>query len=376
MTSNFLIIDSVGGESGSSRPFPPESGPITIHGAHWTANGKPWFWRGATMFLLLERLMKGEDITPELAWMVGKGVNVARVFVAGVPWPGHSWLYDRGDWSAQLASLAGMLNGAGIRLEATVCTDKGNDPRWEPILQQVYDTLKPYGAMCFVEWVNEPWVQGDGLTYARIDRYGILSAFGLQPPMGDTGQVPMLDYGTVHLPRDLDHYPRNSKDLKELQDSNGKPWVDDEPLGIADYDKEGAGARTTNRMAVAGHFSIASLFGGGATIHSQCGLEGRRPSSTEPITEALAQTIADIWQFIPAEMPTGDYSRGGLASFPLQWSESEQASTLSSQHAYASILGDIAYAVVPMPRPDYVLTAADGWRIDAELIHGIVRLKR
>ncbi len=372
--SNFLIIDSIG--KNGARPFPPESGPITVNGKHWTANGKPWFWRGATMFLLLERQMNGEDITPQIDWMVGKGVNVARVFVAGVPWPGHSWLYERAGWWQELGRLSTHLAAAGLRLEATVCTDHGDDvSRWRSVLQDVYDILAEAAEMSFVEWINEPWVQGDGLTRARnVERRDILSAYGLQPPFGETGRVRMLDYGTVHLPRDLDHYPRNSKDLKELQDSNAKPWVDDEPLGIADYDKTGAGARTTDRMAVAGHFAIASLFGGGATIHSQCGLEGRRPSADEPITEMLAQTISDIWQFIPTNAPLGDYSAPHVGNFPLAWSGHD--SQLSSQHAYASILGDVSYAVVPMPVAGYVPQGVNGWRVDAELLPGIVRLIR
>ncbi len=365
-----------GGKS-TGRPFPPESGRITINGQHWTNQGKPWFWRGATMFLLLERQMNGEDISPQIDWMVGKGVNVARVFVAGVPWAGHDWLYDRPTWLMQLGDMSDRLAAAGIRLEATVCTDRGDEVRrWTPVLQDVYDTLAIHQSdLSFVEWINEPWVQGDGLTFARdIKSHGILSAYGLQPPFGDTGVVRMLDYGTVHLPRDLDHYPRNSKDLKELQISNGRPWVSDEPLGIADYDKEGAGARTTNRMAVAGHFGIASLFGGGATIHSQCGLEGRAPSSAEPITEALAQTISDIWQFIPTDAPTGDYSAPHVWNWPLTWTPGDTDSDV--HHAYASIMGNVAYAVVPMPRAGYEPQGVNGWRVDAQLLPGIVRLVR
>ncbi len=365
-----LVAGFGGGSSG--RPFPPESGRITINGQHWTNNGKPWFWRGATMFLLLERQMNGEDITPQIDWMVGKGVNVARVFVAGVPWPGHDWLYERPAWRRNLSILRETLWASGIRLEATVCTDRGDEVRrWTPILQDVYDTMSLFD---FVEWINEPWVQGDGLTWASINRRDVLSAYGLQPPFGDTGVVRMLDYGTVHLPRDLDHYPRNSKDLKELQISNGRPWVSDEPLGIADYDKEGAGARTTNRMAVAGHFGIASLFGGGATIHSQCGLEGRRPSASEPITEALAQTISDIWQFIPTDAPTGDYSAPHVWNWPLTWTPGDTDSDV--HHAYASIMGNVAYAVVPMPRDGYEPQGVNGWRVDAQLLPGIVRLIR
>lgn len=371
-------IAAASGPSLKNRPFPPEKDPITIRRARWSANGMPWFWRGATMFLLLERKMNGEDISAQRQWMVQTGINVARVFVAGVPWPGHSWLYERSDWQDHLAELAYWLVQDGIRIEATVCTDHADDVvRWKPVLQDTYDALARWRPeMSFVEWINEPWVQGDGLTGASIDRRGILSAFGLQPPFGETTPVRMLDYGTVHLPRDLDHFPRNSKDLLELQNSNRKPWVSDEPLGIADYDKQGAGARTTDRMAVAGHFAIASLFGGGATIHSQCGLEGRAPSPQEPITASLAQTISDIWQFIPAETPTGSYSRGGLGDFPLRWNEADQDSTLSSQHAYASILGDLAYAVVPKPRAGYVPQGVNGWRVDAELLPGIVRLRR
>jgi len=362
------------------RPFPPDSGPLTIRGREFFDRAaQVWRWRGATMFLLLERLMHGEDIQPQIDWMIQTGVNVARVFVAGVPWPGHSWLYEHANWPFYLGQFADRLHAGGIRLEATVGTDRCDDiNRWAPILQSVYDILDGRGAMCFVEWVNEPWVNGDGLMHATINRRGILSSYGVQFE-GNAhydATLPMLDYGTVHLPRDLDHFARNSKDLKELQDATRKPWIGDEPLGIADYDKTGSGARTTNRMAVAGHFAIAALYGAGCTIHSQFGLEGRCPSASEPLSESLAQMITDIWRFIPAEAQLGEYARAGL-HYPLAWrGEHGDDSQLSSQHAYASIMGDTAYCVLPMPRLDYVPEGVNGWKVDAELLPGIVRVTR
>ncbi len=348
------------------RALPLESGPLTIQGAHfYDQSGAVWRWRGASMFLLLERQMRGEDITPQLDWMVTHGINVAREFVAGVPWAGHDWLYQRADWPEQLGRHADRLAAAGIILEATVGTDQCDDVnRWAPILQSIYDVLEPRAAMSFGEWINEPWIQGQGLIAASINRHGILSSYGIQP--SDTMiRVPMLDYGTVHLPRDLDHFGRNSKDLLELQQVSEKPWISDEPLGIAHYDKAGSGARTTSRAHVAGHFAIAALFGAGSTMHSTFGLEGRIPSVDEPISESLARMISDIWQFIPAETQLGTYSRMGLSDFPLVVADGD--SLLSSTHAYASILGDVAYAVLPVPRPDYVAAGANGWSITAQL---------
>ena len=69
-----------------SRPFPPERGRLRVEGPRfYDANNEIWRWRGATQFLLFARYLNGENITPQLDWLVASGFNVIRVFgeVAG-----------------------------------------------------------------------------------------------------------------------------------------------------------------------------------------------------------------------------------------------------------------------------------------------------
>ena len=349
-----------------SRLFPPETAPL-----HVTANyfrrpdGSVFRWQGATMFMLLARQMRGEDTTPQWQWCLAHGVNTVRVFVAGVPWGGE-WAdfarpYERSDYTMQLAKLFDDSLAYGIRVEATVATDNANDvARWQPVLQRVYASADGRPNLC-VEWVNEPWVNGSGLLAAPVDRRGVLSAYGSQPDDNNIQNIPALDYITTHLPRDMTHFPRNSKDILEMMNACHRPVVDDEPLGVADYEKTGSGARTTNEAAVVGHFAVAALWGG-ATFHSQAGLEGRAPSAAEPITERLAQRVARIWQFIPERAITGTYTRPYLGDYPLAWTAGDIDSQVG--HAYASILGGVeGWVVVPMPRPGYTPSPINGWQI-------------
>lgn len=352
----------------NQQSYPKESGPVSIQGKFFYNNGKIWRWQGASMFLLLERLMNGEHISPQIDWMQKHRVNVARVFIAGVDWTGHDFLYKRSDWLSSLQSMDALLAISGIRLEATVCTSQGNDMRWVPILQDIYDALQGRWNV-FVEWVNEPGVQGDGLTWAWENEYSIPSAYGINPEADNESWLPCrhLGYITPHLARDMDHYPRNGKELLEMREAYGVPIVDDEPLGIADYDKSGSGARTTNRIAVASHFGIAAMYGNGATNHSQFGLEGRIPSENEPISEELSTTITDIWNYIPPEYHRdGGYYAPHLPHFPID--TSRPYSTLN--HAYASIIDNIGYVVVPMPVSGFIPKGVEGWRV-ADQLHDL-----
>lgn len=360
-----------------TRLFAAEEGRLAVCGDHFcTENGRVWSWRGATMFLLSCRFIRGEDITPQIRWMQQHGVNVARVFVAGVGWGGDfadcAWSFERPDFEAQLDRFFTRLADAGLRVEATVVTDDAiTADVWHDILQRVYDVAAPHWNV-FVEWVNEPWVGRrqailDAIEARGIDRHGVLSAYGIMPagvPGGD-GYLPcpVLDYVTPHLPRDLAYFSRNPKDLKNIRDVLRVPVVNDEPLGIADYDKQGTAARTTNRIAVVSHFSICRLFGAGCTIHSQAGVEGRAPRADEPITEDLATAISDVWAFIPSEAPSGAYAAPHLGNFPLVWDGPDSLVT----HAYAKLFSDHAWAVNPMPRDGWTPQPIDGWTIAAQL---------
>src|SRR5437660_1615396 len=78
--------------SGSQRPFPPETGRLHVDGrAFYDAENKVWRWRGASQFLLFARYLNGEDISPQLDWLVSRGFNVLRVFgeASGASYPEH-----------------------------------------------------------------------------------------------------------------------------------------------------------------------------------------------------------------------------------------------------------------------------------------------
>lgn len=167
------------------------------------------------------------------------------------------------------------------------------------------------------------------------------------------------DYLTPHLPRDHGHYFRNGKDLQEMW-GMGTFLVDDEPLGVADYDKDGTGARSTNRRHHVWHHTCSRLYGG-STIHSQFGLEGRAPREDEPVSRRIVEDIAAMWRAIPDDAYTGQYSRAGLDTFPLEVLPSDSPDDAHPGTGYASIHGNIAYVVVPKAIDSYEPKLINGW---------------
>jgi hypothetical protein len=276
-------------------------------------------------------------------------------------WPqqdgGANRTYDRPDFDERLGTYLDAFAGAGIRVELTAISEYRR-PFEEDVrtLQRVYDVAAGRWNV-FVEAVNEPWNAGapDPVALvARVNRHGVLSAYGLDPVNsgGDctygesSARCPHLDYVTTHLPRDLSRYYRNSKDLLEI-----RPIVDDEPLGIADYDKLGTGARSTDALSHVSHFAICRLYGAGCTVHSQAGLEGRVPGANEPISKGIFTAISRVWQAIPGNAAAGAYVRapGGPAAGG-DFAISVTRDDLTDGRGYGSLLGDVQYVVLPQSR--------------------------
>jgi hypothetical protein len=342
----------------AARLFAAERGALHVCGYLFCDDaGEVWDWRGVSLYRSFGRFLSGEDLRPTIRWLWAHGINVVRV------WPqqdgGSNRTSDRPDFETELRAYLDTFADAGIRVELTAITEYGR-PFDEDVrtLQRVYDAAAGRWNV-FVEAVNEPWNAGapDPVALvARVDRRGVLSAYGLDPVnSGAAGctysesaaRCPHLDYVTTHLPRDLAHYYRNSKDLVEMRPL-GVPVVDDEPLGIADYDKTGSGARSTETLSHVSHFAICRLYGAGCTVHSQAGLEGRVPNEAESISNGIATAISRVWQAIPGKAAAGVYVRapGGPAGggdFALTVTRDD----LMDGRGYGSLLGDVQYVVLP-----------------------------
>ena len=283
--------------------------PIRADGRVWrdTVFNAVWYWRGYSWFRAFGRFLAGETLTADLSWFHAHRVNTVRV------WPsqdgGANRTYDRPDFDERLSQFVALLTQWSLYVEFTPITEY-HRPFDEDVrtAQRVYDVVQGRPNV-FVELVNEPRnVNYDVFRLAgAVNRRGVLSAYGYDPIDWGYTTCPRLDYVTTHLPRDLEHYYRNSKDIEEMH--LGCPVIDDEPLGIAEYDKVGSGARSTDQLSHVSHFGIARLYAAGATIHSQAGLEGRVPGANERTTERICSAISDMWHVVPDYTPAGDYVR-------------------------------------------------------------------
>lgn len=368
------------------RLFPAESGLITVQDAIFLNTGRVWGWRGSSMFLASARFAAGDDLTPERDWCIAHGVNIIRNFSCGVGWdndylPGVERLnftrpFDDPNFQTSLAACQSFFADGGIRMEHVCVTDRAvNISDMRRATQMVYEVARDSDLLRnltqFVEDTNEPWVL-DGRVLpldliAGVNPYRgmVLSAYGIQPDGLDASEdfavCPTLDYGTCHPPRDRAH-AHNGRDLLRRTQANPVPWIWDEPLGFADFDRSGGGMRTSDLDWVVSEHAVARLFGAGQTMHCQAGLEGRRPNADEPRTEEIASAITVMWAFIPDDCYTGRYVRAGNPDFPAEYVNGDS----EVNHAYGSIHGDVAYLVLPLPTAQWQgWTGANGWRLDA-----------
>jgi len=297
-----------------ARPFPPEQGRLHIQGRRfYDADNHVWRWRGATEFLLFARYLNGEDISPQLDWLVGRGFNVLRVFgevpscfgAARIGITNYERPFERPDFDAKLHAFFKVLEEHGLRCEYTVLTYSDASDVMRAHVQRVFDVAASHWNV-MVEAANEPEYNGiDAVSVMHgVDRRGVLSAYGLDPARAGRGaHVPVLDYGTTHdLQRDLEHSPYNTKDALEMQNALGVPFVNDEPIGAIDPGNpgfkqngpdvwggiNGVGARTVNRDLFISAASIAYMYSAGYTFHFQSGLEGRVPTPAEAVQDGVA----------------------------------------------------------------------------------------
>jgi len=369
------IAIACGSAAAPERPFPKESGRLHVDGRHfYDADNKVWRWRGASEFLLFARYLNGEDISPQLDWLVDRGFNVLRVFgeVPGgfradrVGITNYERPFERRDFDARLHAFFSLLEERGLRCEYTVLTYADDLDVMRAYVQRVFDVAASHSNV-MVEIGNEP--EANGIDVVRVtegvNRRDVLSAYGLDPARaGREARVATLDYGTTHdLQRDLEHSPSNTKDALDMQNSHGVPFVNDEPIGAIDPGNpafkqngpeiwggvNGGGVRTTNRDVFIAAAAIAYMYSAGYTFHFQHGLEGRVPTANDTVQDGVAIALREVARFLPNEAQLGTPIQPSVGAGP----------------AYGMELGGRAWAVtVPKPPPAWTPALPNGWHLD------------
>jgi hypothetical protein len=372
------------------RPFPPERGRLRVEGRRfYDADNQVWRWRGATEFLLFARYLNGEDISPQLDWLVDRGFNVLRVFgevpsgfrADRVGITNYERPFERPDFDAKLHAFFKLLEDRGLRCEYTVLTYWDASDVMRAHVQRVFDVAASHWNV-MVEVANEPeYNQIDVVAVMQgVDRRGVLTAYGLDPARAaKDARIPALDYGTTHdLQRDLEHSPYNTKDAMDMENALGIPFVNDEPIGAIDPGNpafqqtgpetwsgiNGGGARTVNRDLFVSAAAVAYMYSAGYTFHFQHGLEGRVPTPAEMVQEGVAIALREVAKFLPNDLQSGTPVEPGKGDFGLAW-KSEPHAQSRVDRAYGIVMGNQQWVVVPMPAPGWSPVAINGWRIDA-----------
>jgi hypothetical protein len=371
------------------RPFPPEQGRLHVEGRRfYDTNNRVWRWRGATEFLLFARYLNGEDIAPQLEWLVDRGFNVLRVFgevpsgfgAVRMGIANYGRPFERPDFEAKLHAFFNVLEEHGLRCEYTVLTYPDAASVMRAHVQRVFDIAASHWNV-MVEAANEPeYNRIDAVAVMQgVNRRGVLSAYGLDPARAGRGaRVPVLDYGTTHdLQRDLEHSPYNTRDALDMQNALGVPFVNDEPIGAIDPGNpafkengpemwggiNGGGARTVNRDLFISAAAIAYMYSAGYTFHFQRGLEGRVPTPADAVQDGVARALRDVAMFLPHDLQSGTPVEPGGRDFGLAWKNDPHAESRVNR-AYGVVVGNHQWIVVPMPAPAWSPMPVNGWRVE------------
>ena len=329
--------------------FPPEAGRLHIEGTTFrTESGELWQWRGFSWFLGFLRFCRGEDVTPDLRWLRANGFNIVRVF-GPLPWAetpdyrAEAFQFDR------LGDFFRLLATHGLRCEFVPGCYAF--PNFETFVQRCYDEARHWNVL--VEGVNEPNVgdKPDPLTLDHVNRYDVLSAYGLYASYYRTPTVmpPALNYVTIHTTRDS-AWHRKARHAQEVQHAIGKPCISDEPAKAIEENFSYPGGKR-NPDEFVWHHAICALWTPGSTLHTEEGKWGRIPTH-DMLQMRVVEAVRDsVWGEIDARWQTGHYAGSHMSSSPVDH--------IQDIWSYSSVHAGTALAVrCWRSRP----TAVNGWR--------------
>lgn len=254
----------------------------------FSLDGKRWIWPGVTDFSLHCRMI-GETLGFEQQGYVrslirerkevSKGRDVVHRVLGMMYWirlnsgyaPHHPRLYGQLYYDT-LARLADTLAEEGSRLEFCCladCQQLGiGDPEQHEVVGRIAEVLKGRPNV-FLSLGNE--YPQNGFDPRRFEKpSGLVSSRGSN--LGDAAPpLDAWDYCEFHLRRD---YPQMFKDavaadIIALNQNQGRPVVQDEPIGFADNPIPG---RRSNDPALGFNLGVLFALNAGGTFHSDCGI--------------------------------------------------------------------------------------------------------
>lgn len=289
-------------------PDPSTVVKVTAAGHYFvTETGTPWRYKGVSAFQLLDRYVKGEDLTPFLSSY--NGYNTLRVwpYVPVKDWGSRAWNTPPLD---TILRFIGDMNAKGWYVEYTLLTDSDSG-RIGSAKDQIHALRDAHFTGLFLEAANEPEVQHDGIPIDTGALRADLEGSGYQFASGNYTDGAARWYGTyltTHTQRDSE-WPRRCHDgydywVKPDDAPPGAkavhaPCLFDEPAKLQDV----GGNKPLDWRA---YFGGCALFGGGATFHSETGKYAQMPTAEE--RQLAAEALVGMNAF-PADASSGAYRR-------------------------------------------------------------------
>lgn len=348
-----------------------EVGTVEVSGKEMYNFGMPWRMKAVSMFTLFLRYSKGENITPHLSWARAMGFNTLRVF-GPLDWVEYPEYRRISDWSA-LENFFNLAYANGLRILWVPITTKANRDDHQELVNRSIEIADRVDNV-FITICNEPLKDGKCDPVTLYGKSGgarkCLVDYGIYWADTWPNDWPRADFGTVHLTREYPKFARKSKDLLELRNHFGVPFIHDEPIGVAEIDI--SGRRTTDIDAIVGDAAIALLLGNGYCYHYDMGLHSILPNEGS-VQSRCALALKGLFDYLPAvEDYNGSYIAPHLENFPMEWEEEDSL----VNHAYGTLNGNVAYVVNVLPTNQWVPTGKNGWRVESNYMDLVYKLVR
>lgn len=274
----------------SFHPLPP----ITVDGLVFRVNGQPWVWKGFSSFRLMDRWVRGEDITPVLNAYHGFNIITVFVYTPANVWGAKSWPAPTPD---QVVAFVRDMNKRGWYVELVLLTSAGDQyvATAKSILSALAPVYSTSASNVVIRLGNEP-EQQNGPGNPPYETLPLRAAVEATPFIYDSGfyagggrkwfGMPNRSYISPHTKRDPEEWMRRAHDCYDLhnppRDSPPGAQKISAPCIMGEPGKPGTlGPIAQMALDFRGYMGSAVLMGSGGDCHTETGLQGLPPTNAE-----------------------------------------------------------------------------------------------